>query len=163
MTQGVMFANHGLPEQRDGLVADIRAFFASGTNCQELYVTPSLLDAEAWDVLAEAARWSRENADVLIDTHWIGGDPEKGEVYGWAAWSPRKAILALRNPKDAPGTIALDIGKALELPQGAARSYTLRSPWKTDRAKPSMTLSQGQEHTFELQPFEVMVFDATPR
>jgi len=160
MTQGVMFAHHGLPKERDGLVADIRAFFASGTNCQELYITPSLLDAPAWDALAEAARWSRENADVLVDTHWVGGDPEKGEVYGWASWSPRKAILALRNPKDTPGAIALDVGKALELPQGAARSYTLRSPWKADEAKPSISLSQGEKHTFELQPFEVLVFDA---
>jgi len=33
-----------------------------------------------WDALAEAAQWSRSNADVLVDTHWIGGDPAKGEI-----------------------------------------------------------------------------------
>ena len=106
MTQGVMFANHGLPTDTDRIVEDIRAFFASGTNCQELYITPSLLDARTWDALAEAANWSRNNADVLVDTHWIGGDPAKGEVYGWASWSKRKGILALRNPNDEPGQIA---------------------------------------------------------
>jgi len=162
MTQGVMFANHGLPQERGGLVADIRAFFASGTNCQELYITPSLLDAEAWDALAEAARWSRDNADVLVDTHWVGGDPAKGEVYGWASWSARKAILALRNPKDAPGAIALDVGEAFELPPRAARIYGLRSPWKTDDAGRITILAAGRKHTFELEPFEVLVFDATP-
>lgn len=162
MTQGVMFANHGLPQERDGLVADIRAFFASGTNCQELYITPALLDAQAWDALAEAARWARDNADVLVDTHWIGGDPAQGEVYGWASWSARKAILALRNPKDAPGTIALDIGEAFELPPRAARIYALRSPWKTDDAKRITLLTAGRKHPFELAPFEVLVFDATP-
>ncbi|MBC8472697.1 MAG: enterotoxin, partial [Planctomycetes bacterium] len=41
MTQGVMIANHGLPDATEGLVEDIRDFFASGTNCQELYITPS--------------------------------------------------------------------------------------------------------------------------
>jgi hypothetical protein len=163
MTQGVMFANHGLANDTDRLVEDIRAFFASGTNCQELYLTPSLLDAKTWDALAEAAIWSRNNADVLVDTHWIGGDPAKGEIYGWASWSKRKGILALRNPKDASGKITIDIGKAFELPEGAARKYSLRSPWKDDSATEPLTLSSGEEHTFELRPFEVLVFDATPR
>jgi hypothetical protein len=162
MTQGIMFANHGLPDETDGLVDDIHAFFASGTNCQELYLTPSLLDAKTWDVLAEAAKWSRENADTLVDTHWIGGDPIKGEVYGWASWSKRKGILSLRNPADKPNRIALDIGKAFELPEGAAQKYSLKSPWKSDTAVPAIELSAGEEHTFELKPFEVLVFDATP-
>jgi hypothetical protein len=163
MTQGVMFANHGLPDDTDRIVEDIRAFFASGTNCQELYLTPSLLDAKTWDALAEAANWSRHNADVLVDTHWIGGDPAKGEVYGWASWSKRKGILALRNPKDEPRRIAVDIGTAFELPPGAVLAYSLKSPWKDDAEKPETILSAGKEHAFELKPFEVMVFDATPQ
>jgi hypothetical protein len=163
MTQGVMFAKYGLPNDTDRLVEDIRSFFASGTNCQELYLTPSLLDAKTWDALAEAAQWSRNNTDVLVDTHWLGGDPAQGGVYGWASWSQRKGILALRNPKDATGRIKIDIGKAFELPQGAAQKYLLKSPWKNDSATEPLTLSSGEEHTFELKPFEVLVFDATPR
>jgi hypothetical protein len=163
MTQGVMFANHGLPDDTDRIVEDIRDFFASGTNCQELYITPSLLDARTWDVLAEAAMWSRINADVLVDSHWIGGDPAKGDVYGWASWSKRKGILALRNPKDEPGRISIDVGKAFELPKGTAKTYSLKSPWKDDAAQPATALQAGREHTFELKPFEVLVFDATPR
>jgi hypothetical protein len=162
MTQGLMFANHGLPNEADGLVEDIHAFFASGTNCQELYITPSLMAQEHWDALAEAAKWSRDNSDVLIDTHWIGGDPAKGEVYGWASWSKRKGILSLRNPNDKPGKITLDISKVFELPRGAAKKYSLSSPWKKDADKAAITLSAGKEHTFELEPFEVLVFDATP-
>ena len=163
MTQGVMFANHGLPKDTDRLTEDIRAFFVSGTNCQELYLTPSLLDAKTWDVLAEAAKWSRDNADVLVDTHWIGGDPAKGEVYGWASWSKRKGILGLRNPRDEPGRITIDIGKAFELPPGAARKYSLKSPWKDDSTDEALELPAGKERTFELKPFEVLVFDASPR
>ena len=162
MTQGFMFANHGLPDERDGLVEDIRAFFASGTNCQELYVTPSLMDSQTWDALAKAAKWSRDNADVLVDTHWIGGDPAKGEIYGWASWSKRKGILSLRNPKDQPGKITLDIGKAFALPPGAAKGYSLKSPWTSDAEKAATVLSAGRQHTFELEPFDVLVFDATP-
>jgi hypothetical protein len=185
MTQGVMFANHGLPDEVDGLVDDIRAFFASGTNCQELYITPSLMQPQHWDVLAEAAKWSRDNMDVLVDTHWVGGDPAPidrsmavnskssatnglgssigaGQVYGWASWSTRKGILSLRNPHDKPGKITVDIGEAFELPKCAVRKYSLRSPWKTDVDKAEIVLSAGEEHTFELRPFGVLVFDAMP-
>ncbi|MCP4263355.1 MAG: enterotoxin [Planctomycetes bacterium] len=162
MTQGFMFANHGLPKDKDNITDDIRTFFASGTDCQELYVTPSLMTQQDWDALAEAAKWSRSNADVLVDTHWIGGDPAKGQIYGWASWSKRKGILALRNPHEKSGSITLDIGKAFELPKGAKISYFLKSPWKIDIGRPSIKLTAGQKHTFNLKPFEVLVFDATP-
>ena len=162
MTQGVMFANHGLPNEPDGLVNDIRAFFASGTNCQELYITPSLMQPPHWDALAEAAKWSRDNVDVLVDTHWVGGNPAEGHVYGWAAWSKRKGILSLRNPNDKPGRITIDIAKAFELPTGAVEKYSFKSPWKDDANQAAIVLSAGKTHTFELKPFEVLVFDAAP-
>jgi len=130
MTQGVMIGNHGLPNITEGLVEDIRAFFASGTNCQELYITPSMLESKHWDALAEAAKWSRANSDVLVDTHWIGGDPASGQIYGWASWTPRKGILALRNPGEEAAEIMIDIGKVFELPNGASQKYSLSSPWK---------------------------------
>ena len=162
MTQGFMFANHGLPKYKDNLADDMRAFFASGTDCQELYVTPSLMTEQDWDDLAEAAKWSRSNADVLVDTHWIGGDPAEGQIYGWASWSKRKGILSLRNPHDRPGSITIDIGKAFELPKGAPKGYFLKKPWKNDVGRPSIKLMAGKKHIFKLKPFEVLVFDATP-
>jgi hypothetical protein len=57
----------------------------------------------------------------------------------------------------------MDIGKAFELPKGAAKRYSLKSPWKEDLNKPTVILSAGENHTFELKPFEVLVFDATPQ
>jgi hypothetical protein len=144
------------------LLAEIRSYFATGTCMQELHIDPTLMNDATWDALAEAARWSRANADVFADTHWVAGDPAKGEVYGWASWSPRKAILALRNPSDQPAKIALDLAKAFELPAGAPRAYTLKSPWKSDAAKPPVTVTTGQPHEFQLQPFEIAVWDATP-
>ena len=67
------------------------------------------------------------NADVLVDTHWVGGDPGKGDVYGWASWSQRKAILALRNPSAQPNSISLDLGEIFELPPNAPRAFSLRA------------------------------------
>ena len=144
------------------IVAEIRSFFGTGTNLQELYVAPDLMTPETWDALAEAANWARENSDVLVDTHWVAGDPAKGEVYGWASWSPRKANLVLRNPDDKPARITLDLATAFELPDGAAQQYVLKSPWKEDADEPPLTASAGRPHTFELQPFDVLSLEALP-
>ena len=97
-------AYYGLEKvQTDSDFADqVWSYFATGTQLQELYITPSMLNKAKWDTLAQAAKWSRENASVLVDTHWIGGDPTALQVYGWASWSKDKAILGLRNPSDKP-------------------------------------------------------------
>ena len=164
MTHGIMINGGGRVKsfEEDDIVDEIRSFFASGVNAQELYITPGLMTSRAWDVLAERSKWSRANADVLADTHWVGGDPAKGEVYGWAAWSQRKGILSLRNPSDQPATLSLDIGEAFELPKGSTRTYSLVSSWSNpDRLKP-IILTAGAHHSFELKPFEVLTLDASP-
>ncbi len=74
------------------------SYFATGTQLQELYLTPELLSGQNWDLLAKAALWSQQNQAVLFDNHWIGGDPTLLAVYGWAAWNPSRAFITLRNP-----------------------------------------------------------------
>jgi hypothetical protein len=138
---------------------EIRSYFGTGTQLQEMYVTPSLLTSENWDRLAEAASWSRRNADVLVDTHWIGGDPRKLEVYGHAAWSPRRGVLSLRNPADKPQSIPIDVGRAFELPSNAPQSYRARDAWT--RAEKA-ALTAGREQVFSLQPFEVLTLEVDP-
>ncbi|MER2891106.1 enterotoxin, partial [Escherichia coli] len=103
------------------------SYFATGTQLQELYITPSMLNKAKWDTLAQAAKWSRENASVLVDTHWIGGDPTALQVYGWASWYKDKAILGLRNPSDKPQTYYLDLAKDFEIPTGEAAQFSLRA------------------------------------
>ena len=144
----------------DDLVDEIRMAFGGGTQLLELYVTPQMMKPEAWDALAETARWSRENADVLVDVHWIGGDPGQRQPYGYASWSPRKGILVLRNPSDASAELTLDLAGAFELPRGAPRAYSVASRWPTADRVPKFTLGVGEHHTFELAPFEVVVLEA---
>jgi hypothetical protein len=40
-----------------------------------------MLTADAWDRVAEVAKWANTNADVLVDAQWVGGDPLKLEPY----------------------------------------------------------------------------------
>ena len=142
---------------------EVRSYFGTGTQTQEMYITPSLLSQANWDDLAEAAKWSRANAEVLKDTHWVGGDPALLQVYGWAAWSPAKSILTLRNPSDKPQSITLNLQSVLELPNGAARHFRAHSPWHEDAAQSALSLEGGQPHVFQLQPFQVLTLDLEPR
>jgi hypothetical protein len=141
---------------------EVRDYFGEGTQLQEMYVTPGLLTERNWDDLAEAATWSRKNAQVLKDTHWIGGDPAKLEVYGWASWTGGKGIIVLRNPSDKPQEFSLDVARAFELPAGAARTYRAHSPWASDKSAADITLRAGALHKFALKPFEVLTLDAMP-
>jgi len=142
---------------------EVRSYFGTGTQCQEMYITPSLLTKQNWDDLAEAANWSHANADVLQDTHWIGGNPAWLEVYGWASWAPGKGILTLRNPSNQPQTIDIDIQKAFELPEGAAQDYMAKSPWKDDANKPAIEIHAHVPHEFHLAPFQVLTLEFTPQ
>jgi len=141
---------------------EVHSYFGSGTQLQEMYISHALLSNSNWDDLAEAANWSRRNAEVLRDTHWVGGDPNKIEIYGWAAWSPTKAVLTLRNPSDKRLSIAIDIGRVFELPPKVPGRFRAHSPWKQDSATPSLSLEAGHESTFTLGPFEVLTLEALP-
>ena len=165
MLHGLIYADHArnLSSDPEGdFRSEIRSYFGTGTQLQEMYISPHLLSERNWDDLAEAARWSRANADTLVDTHWIGGDPAKLAPYGWASWSPRKGIIVLRNPSDKPQMFSLDIQQAWELPSRAPTSYRAASPWKEDSGKPSMHLAAGNPVDLELAPFEVITLDAPP-
>jgi hypothetical protein len=164
MLHGIIYAQkaHGLNYDTNNIFkSEVRAMFGNGTQLQEMYITPRLLTPDNWDTLAEAAKWSRANADTLVDTHWVGGRPEDHQVYGWAAWSPKKGILTLRNPTARAQSIAIDPAKAFELPDGASKNYSIANPFK-DQTVEITKLRAGTETKFKLQPFEVLVVEALP-
>ena len=166
MNQGIMYARLGHAAQAGSdpkdLVDEFRMFFGDGTQLQELYVTPQRMTPALWDALAEAARWSRANADVLVDTHWIGGDAGKSEPYGYASWSPRKGILCVRNPSRRPRPLTLILAETFELPGGAPPQFTLKSPWQAAAVLPAERVAASATYRIELQPFEVRILEATP-
>ena len=164
MNHGIVFANghdfartalRGTKDLRN----EARSYFGGGYAMQELYITPSIMKAPQWDAIAEAAKWAHKNASILVDSHFIGGDPLKTEVYGFAAWNRNQGTITLRNPSDKEQTYMLDIYSAFELPKGAKRNYKLQSPYKDQRIK-ALNAKAGKKIKITLKPFEVLVFDA---
>ena len=165
MTHGVIHASLGAAGRAAGSGNDLRnearSYFGCGTALQELYIQPSIMTPSAWDAVATAAKWAHQNADVLVDTHWVGGDPLKHEVYGWASWTPKKAILTLRNPDDKPREISLDAGITFELPAGMPKDFTLTSPYADQRIQ-EVRMAGGKPCVLSLEPFEVLVLESQP-
>jgi hypothetical protein len=165
MYHGICIADNGPPakfEMNDKDISDeIWSFFGTGTSLQELYINPHKLNKANWDCLARAIKWSRENADIMPDTHWVGGDPAKGDVYGFASWSPKKGIITLRNPSPALKLTLLTPGKYLNCHQIVTR-LTCFITQRTVRQETGTYLFKGAAHTVTLEPFEVMVLNAVP-
>ncbi|MFM0183201.1 enterotoxin [Paraburkholderia aspalathi] len=165
MLHGILFAqcNPRLNTAAgDDFANEVRSYFGSGTQLQELYITPSLLSESDWDVLADAARWARENGDVLRDSHWIGGAPDQQAIYGWAAWAPHKAIVTLRNPDSGAQRFTLDLRRQLELPAAAAGRFNARSVWREGVSDIPALLDADLLQEVQLAPFEVLMLELLP-
>jgi hypothetical protein len=163
MLHGLIYAKqaeHLSDDPGHDFTAEVHSYFGSGTQLQEMYITPSLLSQTDWNVLAESAKWSRSNVSILRDTHWVGGDPAKGEPYGWASWNAGSGILVLRNPTSQAQQIPIDVQDAFELPIGAAQHYVMHSPWTADSGKAAVKLDAEHAHIFVLHPFEVLTLES---
>ena len=145
MTHGFILTRFGDVSKNmeyDGILRELRCAFACGSGMVELYNDYKLMNeingGQLWKDLADCVKWQEANADVLPDIHWVGGNPwdgKKANIYGWAAWNGKKAVLTLRNPAASPQSIKLTLRQALEIP---------------DYVKGSVTLSDG----FEQQPLQ---------
>ena len=165
MLHGLIFARHARNLDTDpggDFPSEVRSYFGTGTQLQEMYVTHSLLSPGDWDTLAESAKWSRRNAAVLADNHWVGGDPGRLEPYGWASWTPAKGILTLRNPSDRSQAIDLDLREVFELPAGAPERYAMRSPWEEGKDAGAAWARAGSTRSLPLEPFQVVTLEFTP-
>ena len=63
MLHGMIYARYAerLGDDPNHDFADeVHSYFGTGTQLQEMYITPTLLSNDDWDVLAETAKWSRE-------------------------------------------------------------------------------------------------------
>ena len=151
-------------------VKDMRCAFGNGSALQEICVDPELMaqdNGALWDALAECIKWMRRNADVLADTHWVGGKPwdgTDGSVYGWAAWNKKKCTLTLRNSSASEKTLHTTLRQALDVPPNVTGTVTLKNSYADQRALPNLTdqpVDVDAEIDITLQPLEVLVLEGT--
>ncbi len=71
---------------------------ARGNRFWELYYSYDKMSESKWRINADCIRFIKENIHILRHSRMTGGDPAKGEVYGYCAWIKKEGIVALRNP-----------------------------------------------------------------
>ena len=140
MTHGFILSRWGAVSKNmdyDGIIREMRCAFACGSGMVELYNDYKLMDeikdnqgnaGALWKDLAECIKWQQEQADVLPDAHWVGGNPwdgKKANVYGWAAWNGKKSVLTLRNPSASAQSFTTTLREALEIPSYVRGKITL--------------------------------------
>ena len=141
MTHGFILSSHGNVSKDmtyQAVLREMRCAFACGSGMVELYndyaLMNSISNGKLWADLAECIKWQREQADVLPDIHWVGGNPwdgQKASIYGWAAWNGKKSVITLRNGSNSRKTIEITLRDALDIPASVTGSIILTKAFRT--------------------------------
>ena len=179
MTHGFILSDFGpVSKDRDynTIVNELRCAFACGSGMVEVYSDFKLMNSikdnsgksgALWGELAKCIKWQKKNEEVLPDIHWVGGNPWNGtshEVYGWAGWNGKNAVLTLRNGANETQTFKTTLRKALEIPAYVKGNITLNKGFEQADLQ---GLNAGQpididaELTLTLPGSSVFVFDNT--
>ena len=175
MTHGLIITKNGPPhvmsKAPENCIKEMRAAFGCGSSLIELYVDQDLMSQEngrLWDELAACIKWTRRNADVLADIHWVGGNPwdrsaDDGDIYGWAAWSPSRCTLTLRNSSDSEKTLSTTLREILDVPPMVRKDkVTFRNSFKDQRSMPGLVgaaVDVDAPIDITLKPQEVIVLE----
>ena len=182
MTHGVIVSKFGdlnsssgaasMPLDYDGIVRELRCAYGSGSAMVELYMDTLQLDninnGKLWDDVAECIEWHKKNADVLGDTHWVGGAPWDGStshMYGWAAWNERKNTVTLRNPCGTEQTLTTTLRKIFEIPSYITDRYIALTDVyanQTPTVLSNAVLDIDKTINITLPPFMVVAYDGVP-
>lgn len=149
---------------------ELRCSFACGSGMVELYNDYLLMDTinggQLWADIADCIKWQERNADVLMDAHWVGGNPwngSKASIYGWASWNGDKSTLCLRNGANEQQSIKLTLREAFEIPANVTGSIILTKSFADQLALSGLAEGQAidvdQQLTLTLPGSSVYVFE----
>jgi hypothetical protein len=149
---------------------ELRCAFACGSGMVELYndfdLTNHIEGGKLWGEIAKCMQWQRKNADVLPDIHWVGGNPwtgAKAEIYGWAAWNAKNAVLTLRNGANGEQSYTFTLREALDIPAYVNTTITLTKAFADQANLTGLTEDRAididEEITVTLPGSSVFVFN----
>ena len=159
MTHGFILTEHGDVSKNmnyENALNELRCAFACGSGMVELYNDYKLMDkinnGKLWSDLADLIKWQKDNADVLMDAHWVGGNP----------WNGKKSTLTLRNGDVAAKSITLTLRQALEIPANISGKIVLTKPFDDQAALEGLTEGEAididQQLTLTLPANSVFMF-----
>ncbi|MFS4456126.1 hypothetical protein [Maribacter sp. 2304DJ31-5] len=129
-----------------------------GTGFVELYIKTEELSQEDWDTLAKGLQWAHDAFPYFKRARMHGGDPKKGEVYGYSAWNTNGGYLSFHNPSKEQKTYTISLKRQLGLVLGK-KNYSVSSPLDNASSFSKTTLNYGDDLQLVLEPGEVKLLD----
>ena len=164
MTHGIIKGHlqklGGDAEALDKFTDETLVYVARGVSMWELYISPDLLTDGEWEAMARSLRWARDRFPVLTQTEMVGGDPSRGEAYGYVHFKGRRGILVARNPVIAAQVLRTELAPAYGL-DPEANTLVLERVYPTRWVSPNL-YAAGAALTLPLDGFETAVYEIYP-
>ncbi|UDQ98737.1 hypothetical protein AAEX28_01300 [Lentisphaerota bacterium WC36G] len=131
-----------------------------GTGFVELYIKPFVLGAYDWDILSEGLHWVEDVFPLFNRARMHGGNPRKGDVYGYTAWNKKRGYVSIHNPSEKKVTYSFTLDRDFGLTKDAkAMKYFLSSPMVSDEKGLKSSYKYGETITIELEPREIRILN----
>jgi hypothetical protein len=164
MTHGIIKGKHEsvgtTVEPLDKFTDDVLLYVARGVSMYELYISPDILSDGEWTSISRSLAWARDRFPILMNTELVGGNPMKGEAYGYAHFKGNSGIIVARNPVMDASKLSVELAPSQGLDPKAS-SLVLERVYPTRWISPRL-YKAGEAVTLPLDGFEMAVYEAYP-
>ena len=129
-----------------------------GTGFIELYLKTFKLADRDWDVLSEGLHWAQRIFPAFIHAKMHGGDPRKGQVYGFTGWTGKMGYVSIHNPGNQTQTYSFTLNRKFGLVKNSG-PFVLSSPLKRYSKGLKDHYSYGDTITVTLAPGGVIILN----
>ncbi len=164
MTHGIIKGSlesvGGADDPLNKFTDDAAFYFGRGVTMYELYISPDILNKGEWNALSKSLAWAKDRFNILNKTYMVGGDPTKGNAYGYAHYKSDSGIIAIRNPQMDAQKITVKLDPALGM-NADANSLVLERIYPTSWVSPDL-YAAGATITLPLQGYEAAIYEVYP-
>jgi hypothetical protein len=147
-------------EPLDKFTDDVLLYVARGVSMYELYISPDILSDGEWTSISRSLAWARDRFPILMNTELVGGNPMKGEAYGYTHFKGNRGIIAARNPVMEASRLKVDLTPSQGLDPKAS-SMVLERVYPTRWISPRLCKA-GETVTLPLDGYEMAVYELYP-
>jgi hypothetical protein len=129
-----------------------------GTGFVELYIKTFNLAERDWQVVSEGLHWVHDVFPLFKRARMHGGDPRKGQVYGYTGWNAQRGYVSIHNPSDTKQSYSFALDRKFGLVPNSG-SFYLSSPIERCVKGLDKQCSYGDTITLELEPQEIIILN----
>ncbi len=103
MTHGIVDARHNVynltAENDEEWANHLMNYLGRGSMLREFYISPERITDKRWRIISCGLKWAKSLDKQMVNSHFILGNPLKGEIFGYKGYADDKSYVSLRNPQ----------------------------------------------------------------